>query len=70
MSNRNDLILSGISTLNSQIYFTGTIVSGSTAGGAAGTTAGVTGAFNYTFDSFAQMDMILVMQNGVLSAKI
>jgi hypothetical protein len=60
-SNRNDTILSGVSTLNSQIYFTGTIVSGATAGG--------TNTYNYTCDYFAQMDMILVLQNGILSAK-
>jgi hypothetical protein len=60
-SNRNDTILSGISTLNTQIYFTATIVSGATSGG--------TNSYNYTCDYFAQMDMILVLQNGVLSAK-
>jgi len=61
-SNRNDTILSGISTLNSQIYFTATINNGSTAGGAAG--------LDMTADFFAQMDMILVInENGVMSAK-
>jgi len=60
-SNRNDTILSGISTLNTQIYFTATIASGLLAGG--------TGTYNYTCDYFAGMDMILVLQNGVLSAK-
>ena len=60
-SNRNDTILSGISTLNSQIYFTGTINSGATAGG--------TGNNNYTVDFFSQMDMILVIIDGIMSAK-
>ena len=60
-SNRNDTILSGISTLNSQIYFTGTINNGATAGGAS--------TFNYTVDFFSQMDMILVIIDGVMSAK-
>ena len=61
-SNRNDTILSGISTLNSQIYFTGGIVNGITAGGVANN-------YNYTIDFFSQMDMVLVMQDGILSAK-
>lgn len=60
-SNRNDTILSGISTLNSQIFFTGIINSGQTAGG--------TNSYNYTVDFFSQMDMILVLVDGVLSAK-
>jgi hypothetical protein len=60
-SNRNDTILSGISTLNSQIYFTGGIYTGTTAGGA--------NNYNYTIDFFSQMDMVLVMQDGILSAK-
>jgi len=60
-SNRNDTILSGISTLNSQIFFTGVINAGATAGGA--------NNFNYTVDFFSQMDMILVLVDGVLSAK-
>ena len=61
-SNRNDTILSGISTLNSQIYFTGSIAPGLTAGGVANN-------YNYTIDFFSQMDMVLVMQDGILSAK-
>ena len=56
-SNRNDTILSGISTLNSQIYFTANIYPGSTA------------AANFTCDFFAQMDMILCIQNGIMRAK-
>ena len=61
-SNRNDTILSGISTLNSQIYFTATINSGSTAGG--------TNNYSYTAQFFSHMDMILVIDEaGVMSAK-
>ncbi len=56
-SNRSDTILSGISTLNSQVYFTGTIASGQTA------------AQNITIDFYSQMDMILVIQDGIISAK-
>ena len=57
-SNRNDTILSGISTLNSQVYFTGTIYNGLTA------------AIDFTCDFFSAMDMILVIdQNGVMSSK-
>ena len=60
-SNRSDTILSGVSTLNSQIYFTGVVNSGATCGGALN--------YNYTADFFCQMDMILVLQDGLLSAK-
>jgi hypothetical protein len=61
-SNRNDTILSGISTLNSQIYFTGTVINGLTCGGAIS-------SYNCTVDFFSQMDMILVIVDGVMSAK-
>jgi hypothetical protein len=61
-SNRNDTILSGISTQNNQVYFTGNIYTGLTAGGAAN-------AYNYTCDFFAQMDMVLTLENGILSAR-
>ena len=54
-SNRSDSILSGISTLNSQVYFTGTI--------------GTATALQTTIDFFSQLDMILVLQDGILSAK-
>ena len=60
-SNRNDTILSGISTLNSQIYFTAGINSGQTCGG--------TNNYNYTIDFFAAMDMVLILRDGVLSAR-
>jgi hypothetical protein len=61
ISNRNDTILSGISTLNSQVFFTGNIMTGLNAGG--------TNNYNYTADFFASMDMILILENGILSAK-
>ena len=60
-SNRSDTILSGISTLNSQVFFTGTIYNGLTAGGADN--------HDIVADFFGQMDMILVLQNGILTAK-
>jgi hypothetical protein len=61
-SNRNDTILSGISTLNSQIYFSGVVYTGESVGGANG--------YNYTAHFFSAMDMILVIdENGVMSAK-
>jgi hypothetical protein len=60
-SNRSDTILSGISTLNSQVFFTGTVYNGLTAGGVDN--------HDITADFFAQMDMILVLQNGILTAK-
>ena len=56
-SNRNDTILSGISTQNTQMYFTGTIYTGLTSG-----------ASNITCDFFAQYDMILVIQDGIMRA--
>lgn len=60
-SNRSDTILSGVNTLNTQVYFTANLNSGVTAGG--------TNAYNYTVDFFGQMDMILVIQDGIMSAK-
>ena len=54
-SNRSDSILSGISTLNSQVYFTGTI--------------GTATVLQTTIDFFSQLDMILVLSDGILSAK-
>jgi hypothetical protein len=60
-SNRSDTILSGISTLNSQVYFTGVVNTGATAGGS--------GNLNYTADFFGQLDMILVIQDGIMMAK-
>jgi hypothetical protein len=56
-SNRNDTILSGISTLNSQIFANLTTISGSTIG------------TDIVADFYACMDMILVLQDGLLSAK-
>ena len=56
-SNRNDTILSGLNTLNTSLFMTAIIGSGQTA------------VNNTTIDIFAQMDMILVLQDGLLSAK-
>jgi hypothetical protein len=61
-SNRSDTILSGVSTLNTQTFFTGIINSGATAGG--------TNSYNYNVHFFANFDMILVIQDGIMSAKI
>jgi hypothetical protein len=61
-SNRNDTILSGISTLNSQIYFTMGLNNGMTAGDS-------TKNYNYTIDFFAQMDMVLIIRDGIMSAR-
>jgi hypothetical protein len=60
-SNRNDTILSGVSTQNNQVYFIAMVYTGLTAGGA--------GAYNYSCDFFAQMDMVLTLENGFLSAR-
>ena len=60
-SNRTDTILSGVSTLNSQVFLTAGVYTGQTVGGA--------GNLNFTLDFFAQMDMILVIQDGTMSAK-
>ena len=60
-SNRSDTILSGVSTLNTQIFFTGVIGSGLSAGGAS--------AYNFTAHFFANFDAILVIVDGIMSAK-
>lgn len=56
-SNRNDTILSGVSTLNTPVYLTVSTISGKTVG------------VPITIDVFGQMDMILVIQDGIMSAK-
>ena len=60
ISNRSDVLLSGISTLNSQIYFTGVVNSGQNAGG--------TNNYDYTMDFWAAMDSVLVIENGIMRA--
>jgi hypothetical protein len=60
-SNRNDTILSGVSTQNNQVYFTAMVYTGLTAGGGRN--------YNYSCDFFAQMDMVLTLENGILSAR-
>ena len=59
ISNRSDVLLSGISTLNSQIYFTGVV---------GGTNAGGTNGYNYVMDFWAAMDSVLVIENGIMRA--
>jgi hypothetical protein len=53
---RSDILISGMNTLASQIFFEANIA-----------TVGPTVA--YTFDFFANYDHILVLQNGLLSVK-
>jgi len=60
-SNRTDTILSGVSTLNTQIFFTGVVNSGATVGGTANS--------NIIAHFFANFDSILVIQDGIMSAK-
>jgi hypothetical protein len=55
-ANRSDILISGMNTLASQIFFEANIAS-----------TGPTVA--YTFDFFANYDHILVLQNGLLSVK-
>jgi hypothetical protein len=56
-SNRNDTILSGVSTLNTPIYLT------------TATIPSLTFGTDINLDVFAQMDMILCIQDGIMSAK-
>ena len=58
---RNDTILSGMNTLGSQVFFEANIQSAGTNG--TGTLAA------YTLDFYAYYDMILILQDGLLSAK-
>jgi hypothetical protein len=55
-SNRNDVLLSGMNTLNSQIFFE--------------TNIGVAPAQTYSLNFFAWYDHILVLDRGILSVKI
>lgn len=55
-SNRSDVIISGMNTLASQIFFEANLT-------------GTTSANSYTFDFYANYDHILVLENGILSAK-
>jgi hypothetical protein len=55
-ASRSDILISGMNTLASQIFFEANIDS-----------TGPTVA--YTFDFFANYDQILVLQNGLLSVK-
>ena len=53
---RNDTILSGMNTLGSQVFFEANLNSTATAAA-------------YTLDFFAYYDMIVILQDGLLSAK-
>ena len=55
-SNRSDILISGMNTLASQVFFEGNI--GST---------GPTSA--YTLDFYANYDQIIILENGIMSAK-
>jgi hypothetical protein len=66
-SNRNDTICSGINTQNTQMFFTGTIYTGLQAGGAIPPAA--PSYATVTCDFFAQYDMMLVIQDGIMRAQ-
>ena len=55
---KSDTILSGLSTLNTNLFFTYGLVSG-----------GNSGAAVITAEFYAQYDLILVLQDGYISAK-
>jgi hypothetical protein len=57
-NHKSDIILSGISTLNTNLFFIYNIASGLT-----------TGASNIVAEFYAQHDMILIIQDGQMSAK-
>ena len=56
---KSDTILSGLSTLNTNLFFTFGVIPG----------ANGTGANNITAEFYAQYDLILVLQDGYISAK-
>ena len=56
---KSDTILSGLSTLNTNLFFTFGVIPG----------ANGTGASNITAEFYAQYDLILVLQDGYISAK-
>ena len=55
---KSDTILSGLSTLNTNLFFTYGVMAGQT-----------TGANSVTAEFYAQYDLILVLQDGYISAK-
>jgi hypothetical protein len=57
-NHKSDVILSGISTLNTNLFFTMSIISGAT-----------TGASNIVADFYANYDVILIIQDGQMMAK-
>jgi hypothetical protein len=56
---KSDTILSGLSTLNTNLFFTYGVIAG----------ADGTGATVITAEFYAQYDLILVLQDGYISAK-
>ncbi len=54
-SQRSDLLVSGLNTLSTQVFFEGTINTAPTV--------------SYTLDFYANYDVILVIENGIMSAK-
>jgi hypothetical protein len=59
-ANKTDLLLSGMNTLSSQIFFECNVGWG---------TAGQTPTVAFTMDYYANYDLILCLNNGILSAK-
>jgi hypothetical protein len=57
-NHKSDVILSGISTLNTNLFFTMSIISGAT-----------TGTTNIVAEFYAQYDVILILQDGQMMAK-
>jgi hypothetical protein len=59
-ANKTDLLLSGMNTLSSQIFFECNVGWG---------TAGQTPTVAFTMDYYGNYDLILCLNNGILSAK-
>jgi hypothetical protein len=59
-ANKTDLLLSGMNTLTSQIFFEANIGWG---------VANQVPAVAYTLDYYANFDQILVLENGIMSAR-
>ena len=53
---RSDILLSGVNTLSSQVFFEANVITAATSGA-------------YTLDFFANFDQILVLENGMLSVR-
>jgi hypothetical protein len=59
-ANKTDLLLSGMNTLTSQIFFEANVGWGA---------AGLTPTVAFTLDYYANFDQILVLENGIMSAR-